>query len=140
MARYYLAFTVVLILVFGRAYLLWNTYYETLLRSPDVEELGFTTSSMESIREPMEKEARVSGIISMILAVAINFFSFEGPPALENLAAAVIGGENITRVCVVPPWLLLAAVAFSIVIGLGSGYYPANKAVQISALEAIKSN
>ncbi len=171
-----------------------------------VRKLGFTTSSMESIREPMEKEARqkqlmlgglgaislfvaalgitntmimsisertreigimkslgcfvkdirllflaeagaigllggiVGGIISMILAVAINFFSFEGPPALENLAAAVIGGENITRVCVVPPWLLLAAVAFSIVIGLGSGYYPANKAVQIPALEAIKSN
>ena len=29
---------------------------------------------------------------------------------------------------------------FSIFIGLGSGYYPANKAVQVPALEAIKSD
>ena len=36
--------------------------------------------------------------------------------------------------------LLLAAVLFSVGIGLGSGYYPANKAVQISALEAIKTS
>lgn len=171
-----------------------------------IRELGFTTSSMESIREPMEREARqkqlmlgglgaislfvaalgitntmimsisertreigimkslgcfvkdirvlflaeagaigllggvVGGIISMIIAIVINFFSFEGGPTLKNLSAAVIGGDNINRVCVVPPWLLLAAIVFSIAIGLGSGYYPANKAVQISALEAIKSN
>ena len=38
------------------------------------------------------------------------------------------------------PGLLLAAVLFSVGIGLGSGYYPANKAVQISALEAIKTS
>ena len=35
--------------------------------------------------------------------------------------------------------ILLFAVVFSVLIGLGSGYYPANKAVQIPALEAIKS-
>ena len=36
-------------------------------------------------------------------------------------------------------FLLLFAIVFSVLIGLGSGYYPANKAVQIPALEAIKS-
>ena len=39
----------------------------------------------------------------------------------------------------VPAWLLAFAILFSILIGLGSGYYPANKAVRIPALEAIKS-
>ena len=53
---------------------------------------------------------------------------------------AIVGGESVTRVCVTPIWLLFVAIIFSILIGLGSGYYPANKAVQISALEAIKSN
>lgn len=171
-----------------------------------IRALGFSTSSMESIREPMEKEARqkqlmlgglggislfvaalgitntmimsisertreigimkslgcyvnnirvlflaeagtigfiggvVGGIISMIIAVVINLFSFGGDFTWENLVAAVAGGENITRVCVVPPWLLLAAIVFSIFIGLVSGYYPANKAVKISALEAIKTS
>lgn len=43
LTRYYLTFTIVLILIFGGAYLLWNTYYETLLRSSDVE--GMLSSS-----------------------------------------------------------------------------------------------
>ena len=58
---------------------------------------------------------------------------------MENLLPAILGGEGVSRVSVIPPWLLLFAVVFSVLIGLGSGYYPANKAVQIPALEAIKS-
>lgn len=172
----------------------------------EIKGLGFATSSMESIRKPMEKEARqkqlmlgglgaislfvaalgitntmimsisertreigimkslgcyvkdirimflteagiigllggiVGGVISMIIAFSINFFSFEGSPSLDKIPMAIVGGSDVTRVCVVPWWLLLAAIAFSIIIGLVSGYYPANKAVQIPALEAIKSN
>ena len=41
-----------------------------------------------------------------------------------------MGGENVNRVSVIPPWLLLFAIIFSVFIGLGSGYYPANKAVR----------
>ena len=52
---------------------------------------------------------------------------------------AIMGGEGVSRISVVPPWLILFAIVFSILIGLISGYYPANKAVKISALEAIKS-
>lgn len=47
LARYYLAFTVALILVFGGAYRLWNTYYETLLRSSDVEGMLSSSAFME---------------------------------------------------------------------------------------------
>ena len=76
-------------------------------------------------------------IISFIVSVVINLISIGFSP--ENLPAAILGGEGINRVSVIPPWLLLFAIVFSVLIGLGSGYYPANKAVQIPALEAIKS-
>lgn len=171
-----------------------------------IQKLGFSTSSMESIREPMEKEARqkqlmlgglgaislfvaalgitntmimsisertreigimkslgcyikdirvmflmeagiigllggiIGAIISSIIGFLINLFSIEGTFSLEKIGMAIVGGESVTRVCVTPIWLLFVAIIFSILIGLGSGYYPANKAVQISALEAIKSN
>ena len=75
--------------------------------------------------------------VSFIVSVIINLVSL-GPSA-ENLLPAIIGGEAVNRVSVIPPWLLLFAIVFSVFIGLGSGYYPANKAVQIPALEAIKS-
>ena len=76
-------------------------------------------------------------VISFIASVVINLVSLGF--SLENLLPAIVGGEGISRVSVIPPWLLLFAVAFSVLIGLGSGYYPANKAVAIPALEAIKS-
>ena len=76
-------------------------------------------------------------IISFLASVVINLVSLGF--SLENLLPAIVGGEGISRVSVIPPWLLLFAVAFSVLIGLGSGYYPANKAVAIPALEAIKS-
>ena len=170
----------------------------------EVRNLGYNTESMESIRKPMEQEAKqkqmmlgglgaislfvaaigitntmimsisertreigimkslgcfvgdirilflseagtigllggiIGCIISFLASVTINLFSI-GPPTPSNLWAAVAGGENISRVSVIPAWLLLFAIVFSVLIGLGSGYYPANKAVQIPALEAIKS-
>ncbi|WP_297212430.1 ABC transporter permease [uncultured Flavonifractor sp.] len=176
-------------------------------RVADVEQqiktMGYATESMESIRKPMEKEARqkqmmlgglgaislfvaalgitntmimsisertreigimkalgcyvtdvrvmflaeagaigliggvIGCVVSSVASVVINLVSIGLSP--ENLPAALLGGEGVNRVSVIPPWLLLFAILFSVLIGLGSGYYPANKAVGIPALEAIKS-
>lgn len=75
--------------------------------------------------------------ISFIISAGINLASLGFSPF--NILPAILGGEGITRVSIIPVWLYLFAVVFSILIGLGSGFYPANKAVQIPALEAIKS-
>ena len=170
-----------------------------------IRALGCATESMESIREPMEKEARqkqmmlgglgaislvvaaigitntmvmsiseltkeigvmkalgcyvrdiralflaeagcigllggvVSCVISFVAAFIANIVTLGGPSA-DNLRIALLGGDGPARVCVTPLWLLLFAIVFSVLIGLGSGYYPANKAVRIPALEAIKSD
>lgn len=168
-----------------------------------IKNLGYSTESMESIRKPMEKEARqkqmmlgglgaislivaalgitntmimsisertkeigvmkslgcyvydirvlflaeagaigfiggvIGSVISFVISLVINLVSLGF--ALENFLPAMLGAEGISRVSVIPPWLYLFALVFSVFIGLGSGYYPANKAVQIPALEAIKS-
>lgn len=43
-----------------------------------------------------------------------------------------------TVISIIPPWLIAAALAFATVIGVLSGIAPANRAVKISALEAIR--
>ncbi len=63
-------------------------------------------------------------VISFIASVVINLVSLG--PSVENLLPAIVGGEDVSRVSVIPPWLLLFAVVFSVFIGLGSGYYPAS--------------
>ncbi len=80
----------------------------------------------------------VGCVISFLASVVINLTALGGLSA-ENIKAAIIGGENITRLSVIPIWLYAFAILFSIFVGVASGYYPANKAVKIPALEAIKS-
>lgn len=173
-----------------------------------IRKMGLSTSSMESIRKPMEQDARQKqmmlgclGAISLFVAAlgitntmvmsisertreigvmkalgcrvkdVRRLFLMEaacigltggilgmgvsyGFSALMNLAAAAgLGGgfssgmeellfaagpETAMPVSVIPWWLALAAVAFSVLIGLAAGYYPAGKAVAVPALEAIK--
>ena len=173
-----------------------------------IRKMGLSTSSMESIRKPMEQDARQKqmmlgclGAISLFVAAlgitntmvmsisertreigvmkalgcrvkdVRRLFLMEaacigltggilgmgvsyGVSALMNLAAAAgLGGgfssgmeellfaagpETAMPVSVIPWWLALAAVAFSVLIGLAAGYYPAGKAVAVPALEAIK--
>ena len=78
--------------------------------------------------------------VSVTASVVINVISFKLPFSGAVLLKAIVGGEDVSRLSIVPPWLMVFAVLFSVAIGLGSGYYPANKAVRISALEAIKAS
>ncbi len=171
----------------------------------EIKAMGFNTSSMESIRKPMEKEARqkqmmlgglgaislfvaalgitntmimsisertreigimkslgcfvkdirvmflaeagaigliggiVGCVLSFLISVTINLVS-AGSFSGAALLGAIAGGAGVTRLSIIPLWLMAFSIVFSILIGLGSGYYPANKAVKIPALEAIKSD
>ncbi|MGN1143447.1 MAG: ABC transporter permease, partial [Anaerovoracaceae bacterium] len=83
-------------------------------------------------------------VISLLLSVIINLFamgamgSMDGGISGEMILQALMGGEGISRVSVIPLQLMAFAIVFSVFVGLVSGYYPANKAVKIPALEAIK--
>lgn len=169
----------------------------------EIKRMGFITYSMESIRKPMEKEARqkqmvlgglgaislivaalgitntmimsisertkeigvmkalgcfvkdirtiflleagcigfIGGIVGIIISsaisVAMNLWQSGAPPASIQEALQKLNDVG-SRLSVIPPWLLGFSLLFSVLIGLGSGYYPAGKAVRISALEAIK--
>ncbi len=87
-------------------------------------------------------------IISFLISVGMNLVSagalgylfgiFQGMPlsSLGELFAAITtpGG----RISVIPVWLAFAGLLISMAIGILSGFYPANKAVRIPALEAIR--
>lgn len=175
-----------------------------------IKKMGFRTNSMESIRKPMEQEARQKqmmlgglGAISLFVAalgitntmimsisertreigvmkslgcyltdirkiflleaggigliggVAGMIISYLISAVMNAAANAGMGmgglgemgspmmmpgelAEGAARISVIPWWLALSAILFSVLIGVGAGYYPADKAVKIPALEAIK--
>lgn len=79
----------------------------------------------------------ISIIINLVTSRMLDNIEIEGIEQLFEIISQAMAPEN-SPVSIVPLWLAGFAVLFSIIIGLGSGFYPANKAVHISALEAIK--
>lgn len=82
-------------------------------------------------------------IISAIVSAAINIIGVVNTAQMTGESAdiigAVFGGADVTRLSVIPWWLMLFAIAFATLVGIVFGFQPANKAVKIPALDAIKS-
>lgn len=57
-----------------------------------------------------------------------------------NFGTSFWGGGGAQQMFIITPWLVGLALVFSTLIGILSGYYPANRAVKISALTAIKTD
>lgn len=176
-----------------------------------IKKLGYSTYSMESVRKPLEEEARkqqmmlgglgavslfvaalgitntmimsisertreigvmkalgcflgnirsvflmeagsigliggiIGSVLSFFISVGMNVFTNEAAKSMEitdigtlwTMITTAMDPAN-SPMSIVPLWLYAFAIVFSIFIGLGSGFYPANKAVHISAMEAIK--
>lgn len=81
-------------------------------------------------------------LVSALISLAINLIRYGGVSA-EHLQWAILGngtGDEAARISVIPWWLYVFAIAFATLISLISGFGPANKAVRVPALDAIKSN
>lgn len=99
----------------------------------------------KNIRQLFLLEAGVIGLIggsiglilSYIASFVMNYFSNQPAPDLVTQILYLLGVEGTPLSCI-PLWLALGALVFSMLVGIVSGYYPANKAVKIPALEAIR--
>ena len=76
-------------------------------------------------------------ILSFIISLVLNVL---GGGGLGGMMGGYYygGAEGASQISVIPIWLVGLALVFSTLIGLVSGFSPANRAVKISALEAIK--
>ncbi|WP_333638011.1 ABC transporter permease [Tissierella praeacuta] len=75
------------------------------------------------------------GIFGAAFAYLISFFVNKFSPQFGQ----AIGAYGATKISIIPIWLAIAAMGFSACIGIISGYFPARRAMNLSALEAIKT-
>lgn len=80
----------------------------------------------------------IGGVIGLGVSYLISFFinTFGGGGGSGSIYS--IGGMGIGGVSIIPWWLALGALVFATMVGLVSGFSPANRAVKISALTAIR--
>ena len=77
----------------------------------------------------------VGVIISLIISLVINTVG----GGIAGMMGMYSAEGTVSKVSVIPLWLALGAILFSTVIGLVSGYFPAKRAMKLSALSAIKT-
>ncbi len=95
---------------------------------------------ISNIRVLFLMEAGMIGLMGGVMGTAISYgisivLNTVGKSFMQNF----IGGDGSTAISIIPLWLVLLALGFSTCVGLISGFYPANRAVKISAMEAIKN-
>lgn len=84
----------------------------------------------------------VGALLSFAGSSALNYFKFSfgntGQSRMYGYGGGGGGDPSSVPVSLIPLWLIGAAILFATMIGLLSGILPANRAMKISALEAIK--
>lgn len=76
----------------------------------------------------------IGGIVGLVLSYGISFLlnRFLAPMLMSDY------GSNV-NISTIPLWLVLSAVAFSTVVGMVAGFFPAQRATRLSPLAAIRN-
>ena len=78
----------------------------------------------------------VGSIFSLLISLMMN-------TVLKDIIGMALnsfgGGMPGSSISIIPPWLVLAAILFATAIGVVSGYSPAKRAMNLSALESLKN-
>ena len=120
-----------LVAAIGIANTMMMSIYE---RTREIGVMKVIGAEVRDIRVMFLLEAGMIGLLGGIMGVGL---SFAGSWAFNHFAAAAMLGEG-SKLSVIPLWLVGIALAFSVLVGVIFGFLPANRAVKISALEAIK--
>lgn len=110
-------------------------------RTKEIGVMKVIGASIQDIKKLFLLEAAIIGFWGGIFGIALSL----GASYLINnvgiafLDAFLPGQGDGQGISFVPMWLCLAALAFSTSIGLISGYFPARRAMKLSALNAIRT-
>ena len=80
----------------------------------------------------------VGTAVSSVLSILMNRYagsSFTGDTSMYMMGESAASGG----ISIIPPWLIVFAIVFSVIMGVAAGYLPSSRAVKISALEAMKA-
>lgn len=106
-------------------------------RTKEIGVLKVLGCAMGNIRSMFLIEAGFIGFMGGLVGLILSY----GVSGIVNrfLAPGLTDGMT-SQISMIPPWLALAAVVFAIFIGMFAGFFPAQRAMKLSPLAAIRND
>ncbi len=109
-------------------------------RTREIGVMKVIGASLRDIRDLFLLESAIIGLLGGLIGMGFSYLL----SYLINKFGAQSFGESLgmygaTKISVIPLWLVFVAMGFSLLIGIISGYFPARRAMKLSALDAIRT-
>lgn len=108
-------------------------------RTKEIGVMKVIGASLKDIKRLFLFESAMIGLLGGIAGVIFSEILSFIANKFSNQFGDFMGTGGAAKISIIPVWLIFAAMGFSIVIGIMSGYYPAKRAMNLSALEAIRT-
>lgn len=101
-------------------------------RTREIGVMKVIGASLKDIKRLFLTEAAIIGFVGGVFGMLVSF----GASKIVNYFAAKQASDMLSSI---PLWLYIAALLFATLVGVASGYLPAKRAMNLSALTAIKT-
>ena len=111
----------------------------TYERTKEIGIMKVLGCTLGNIRSMFLAEAAFIGLLGGIVGIGLSY----GLSLVANnvIAPAIMEEYDFAAtISVIPPWLVLAAIGFSTLIGMLAGFFPAQRATRLSPLAAIRTD
>ncbi|QHI72027.1 ABC transporter permease [Aminipila terrae] len=112
-------------------------------RTKEIGVMKVIGANLRDIRKMFLLEAGligfIGGFVGLIFSFIVSLLMNTVLKDIISIALGSFGGGTGSAISRIPIWLAVAAVAFATGIGLMAGYYPAKRAMNLSALESLKN-
>lgn len=108
-------------------------------RTREIGVMKVIGASLKDIRRLFLFESAIIGLGGGVFGVGFSYIISLIVNKFSNVFGPALGLYGATKISIIPAWLIFAAMAFASFIGVISGYFPARRAMNLSALEAIRT-
>ena len=126
-----------LVAAIGIANTMMMSTYE---RTKEIGVMKVLGCDMRDIRRLFLSEAGFIGFLGGAAGLLFTMLlSFIGNSVFRQYMAQDLMGAADAKISVIPWWLMLAAIVFATLMGMVAGFFPANRAMRLSPLAAIRN-
>jgi len=108
-------------------------------RTKEIGIMKVIGASINDIKKLFLFESAMIGLLGGILGIGMSYLLSFLINKFGGNFGNFMGTGMDSKISIIPIWLVFASLGFSALIGVISGYYPARRAMNLSAIEAIRT-